>query len=188
MWPGIVILLILVSLLFFLKSRPKTKPQLTDAPDAPHLPNPFLMGNDLNVMGGPPMVETATWAQPRTRTPISRPVSRGRDITIPMIRWAQAQYERGQDYAMHPRALGQRFDDSYWRAVEILRSVQGGGFYLAPSSNAAPATFERYHPPFGQTLPIRVASPVESHTQQWNSQGVPYATPATAATILMSAH
>ena len=181
MWPGIVILLILVGLWILLKTRSKPTPQLTDDPASANLPNPFLMGNDLNVMGGPPLVETGSWAPPAAvarpaRTEIRRPVGRGRDITMPMIRWAQAQYDRGQSYAMNPRELGQRFDDSYWRAVEILRIVEGGGFYLAPSSNAGPATFEQYHAPFGQTLPIRAASSIES----------PYAALATPATILMS--
>ena len=145
MWTGIAIILLLVALLLFVKS-PKGKELLTDEPE---LPNPYLF--DERKDNDP------------VNVPIQRPKpmavdARGRPITMPMIRWAQAQYERGTLWALNPQRPGYQMDQSYWRAVDILRAVEGGGMFLVPGVTD---TFERYHKPVGQTLP---AQPIPVHT------------------------
>ena len=116
MWPGIVIILILLAMLIYLKA-PKKEPVPTDEPRTADLPNPFLIDSRLD--------------NDPANVPIQRPRpialdARGRPITMPLIRWAQAQYERGQMFAMNPETAGQRLDTSYYQAVAILRTVEGG--------------------------------------------------------------
>ena len=121
MWPGIVIILILLAMLIYLKA-PKKEPVPTDEPRTADLPNPFLIE---------PPIDSRLDNDP-ANVPIQRPRpialdARGRPITMPLIRWAQAQYERGQMFAMNPETAGQRLDTSYYQAVAILRTVEGGG-------------------------------------------------------------
>ena len=147
MWPGIVIIILLIAMLLFVKS-PKVK-EYTDHP------SPTIDTFDERLDNDPYNV------------PIMRPApvatdARGRPITMPLIRWAQAQYERGTLWALNPQHAGQRMDQSYWRAVDILRAVEGGGMFLVPGVTD---TFERYSKPVGQTLPPPVVPAVQVKLQ-----------------------
>ena len=176
MWPGVIILLLLVALLFFLRLQPRM--ELTDTP-MPQArlpePNPFApfeggiaLGNDPIVQGGQQLSRTEGWAGgPRV---IRRPQGQGRETTInmPLIKWAQARYEAYRG--------GTGDVASYRQALQILRYTQQGGWFIVPGSNAGPERFERYQPPFGQVLP---ATPVPGDLLFERG-------PATAAGILMS--
>ena len=177
MWPGVIILAILLALLFFLRRRPRPEPTDTPAGTQARLPepNPFApfeggvaLGNDPLVEGGQQLHRTEGWSGgPRV---IRRPQGQGRatPINMPLIKWAQARYDAYQG--------GTGDDASYRQALQILRYAQQGGWFIVPASNAGAARFERYQPPYGQVLP---ADPVPGDLLFERG-------PVTEASILMS--
>ena len=193
MWTGLIIILVLLALMVYLKTRPPPPvPVLTDTPLVPTGSTTLSLGNDPvladtplvptappNFAGGPPLNETASWAG--GRRPIRRPSTQAPHISIPLIRWAQRRFEAG-NRTYTGDGTGPT-DQSYWQALDILRTVEQGGWFVVPNETGVDM-YERYEPPFGQMLPRAEANPA-AVPGAW--QGPMSARPqATPAVVIMS--
>ena len=153
MWAAVIIALLLLGLAIMVQRQRNSRLEPSRAPQAT-LPVPRL--TDVDVVfgsGNDPLTRTAEWSG--ASRVIRRPSSTGgmqdgRELTMPLIRWAQAQYEAHTE--------GSAVNASYNYAVEVLYAANTGGWFLVGGNN--PDMWERYEPPANLNLPPMEEQPV----------------------------